>query len=148
MRRRASVGSARLEARSLRPPQPRQPWWSKRGTPGGALEPAGAAALLADLGPAGVDALAAAIRYSTSALNVAKARATELASDENASLVQMREYNAGFVTVTAPKLIGRETVISPVAHTVRAVMTEKQITKKQQQRRADDERIAREALEL
>ncbi len=94
------------------------------------------------------DALAAAIRYSTSALNVAKARATELASDENASLVQMREYNAGFVTVTAPKLIGRETVISPVAHTVRAVMTEKQVTKKQQQRRDDDERIAREALEL
>ena len=51
MRRRASVGSARLEARSLRPPQPRQPWWSKRGTPGGALEPAGAAALLAESTP-------------------------------------------------------------------------------------------------
>jgi len=95
------------------------------------------------------DALAAAIRYSASALNVAKSRATELAAGDTARLDAMRDHNAGFVTVTAaPKVGGRDAVTSPVAQTVRAVMTEKQKTKKQLASRADDERIAREALEL
>jgi len=97
------------------------------------------------------DALAAAIRYSTSALNVAKSRATELAAGDTARLDAMRDHNAGFVTVFAGKSeIGnrKSEITSGVAQTVRAVMTEKQKTKKQLASRADDERIAREALEL
>ena len=102
------------------------------------------------------DAVAAAIRQSTAALNVAKARATELASDENASLVQMREHNAGFVTVysggdaSSPARIATRAsqppISSPVAGRLRAVAGEKQQTKKQQQTRTDARKAAREAL--
>ena len=95
------------------------------------------------------DALAAAIRHSVSALNVTKARAHELTSGDRAELDAMRKHNADFITVAEPKQIGAsETKTSNVARTVKAVMTEKQATKQQQQRRDEDERIAREALEL
>jgi hypothetical protein len=93
------------------------------------------------------DAVAAAIRHSQSAMKSAKARATELAADENAQLAQMRDHNAGFVTVAEPRAQAK-TISSPVAGALRAVAGEKKETKKQQQRRDDDERIAREALEL
>jgi len=92
------------------------------------------------------DALAAAIRHSAHALKSAKARATELASDERAQLQAMRDHNNGFVTVTTPLNGGRETVTSPVAAHIRAVAGEKAATHKQQQRRNDDAAIAREAL--
>ncbi len=94
------------------------------------------------------DALTAAIRYSTSALNVEKDRAVELAANDTAQIQSMRDHNAGFVTVTAsrPAVAGGKQ--SAVARTVTAVMTEKQKTKKQLANRADDERIAREALDL
>jgi len=94
------------------------------------------------------DAVAAAIRHSVGALNVAKARATELAAGEQASLQAMRDHNNGFVTVVQPQARGRDAVTSPVAAHQIAVRGEKQQTKKLQQRRDDDERIAREALEL
>ena len=91
------------------------------------------------------DAVAAAIRHSTAALNVAKARATELASDEQASLTTMREHNAGFVTVVEPRTQAK-TISSPVAGALRAVAGEKQQTKQQQQTRTDARKAAREAL--
>jgi hypothetical protein len=95
------------------------------------------------------DALAAAIRHSTASLNVAKDRAHALAGADRAQLEAMRQHNAGFVTVAAPEIGQRKAEISsPVARTVRGVRAEKQETKKQQQRRDEDERIAREALEL
>jgi len=92
------------------------------------------------------DALAAAIRYSTSALKVAKSRATDLAAGEQASLHSMREHNAGFVTVVEPKASGRDVVTSPVAAHQIAVAGEKAVTKKKQQSRDADRRVAREAL--
>jgi hypothetical protein len=102
------------------------------------------------------EALAAAIRHSTTALNAVKTRAHDLASGDREQLEAMREHNrqvAGtnqdFITVGASALAAEQKPLSsPVARTVRAVMTEKQKTKKQQQRRDEDERIAREALEL
>jgi hypothetical protein len=93
------------------------------------------------------EALAAAIRHSTTALNGAKSRAYELASSERAELTAMRDHNAGFETVAAPlasAAISR--ISSPVATHTRAVAAEKTETKKQQQRRDVDRNAAREAL--
>ena len=97
------------------------------------------------------DALAAAIRYSTSALNVAKTRAVELSAGTREELDAMRAHNSGFVTVYDGESSIREprsAVQSAVANAVRAVVGEKQITKQKARDRAEDERIAREALEL
>ena len=100
------------------------------------------------------DAVAAAIRHSATALRSAQARASELAAGELADLQAMRAHNAtlapagtDFVTVAEP---GRQTqmITSPVAAHQTALRGEQAATKKQQQRRAEDERIAREALEL
>ena len=91
-------------------------------------------------------ALAAAIRHSASALKSAKARATELAAGERAELQAMRDHNAGFVAVAAPREGAAKHLSSPVATHTRAVTAEKIETKKQQQRRNDDAAIAREAL--
>jgi hypothetical protein len=91
------------------------------------------------------DAVAAAIRYSTAALNVAKSRATELAAGGRAELEMMRAHNAGFVTVVEPQR-ATKTISSTVAGALSAVAGEKQQTKKQQQRRDVDRRTAREAL--
>ena len=91
------------------------------------------------------DALAAAIRYSTSALNVAKTRATDLATGTVAELAAMREHNAGFVTVVEPRSQAK-TISSPVAGAVRSVMSEKKQTEKKQQSRDAARNVAREAL--
>jgi hypothetical protein len=94
------------------------------------------------------DALAAAIRHSTAALNTAKSRAAGLAADENAELAAMREHNAGFVTVAA-SLSGAANpnqISSPVAAHTRAVAGEKRETKKRRTGREDARRLAREAL--
>ncbi len=94
------------------------------------------------------DALAAAIRHSKQALNVAKMRATELAAGELAELQAMRDYNSGFVTVATPAATHQQVATSPVATRLAGVKGEKQETKKRDRQRAEDERIAREALEL
>ena len=94
------------------------------------------------------EALAAAIRYSTNALNVAKSRATELATDDRQQLEAMRTHNADFVTVAAPQALDRAQtqISSPVAAAVRAVAGEKAVNKQQQQSRDAIQRAAREAL--
>lgn len=92
------------------------------------------------------EALAAAIRHSTVALNGAKARAVELAGDERRELTAMREHNAGFITVAAPRQSAADQVSSPVAAHQISVRGEKAVTKQRQQRRNDDAAIAREAL--
>ena len=102
------------------------------------------------------DALAAAIRHSTTALNTAKTRAVELAAGERAELQAMRDHNrqvagshdSDFVEVYESPRNNQTEVRSPVAGRLRAVAGEKQVAKKQQRDRAEDERIAREALEL
>ena len=102
------------------------------------------------------DALSAAIRHSATALKSAKARATDLAAGELASLDAMRAHNRqvagdhqGFVTVCKSEIENpKSQITSSVAGALRAVAGEKAITKKQQQSREADERIAREALEL
>jgi hypothetical protein len=57
----------------------------------------------------------------------------------------MRDHNAGFVTVVEPRS-QTKIISSPVAGAVRAVAGEKAVTKKQQQSRDADRRVAREAL--
>lgn len=64
------------------------------------------------------DALAEAIRYSTSALRDAKARASELGADEVAQLESMRLHNAGFEAVVAPNTGGSRPLTTPVANTI------------------------------
>jgi hypothetical protein len=100
------------------------------------------------------DALAAAIRHSTTALNHAKARAAELAASETAQLDAMRAHNADFVTVAAPRQSAANSEIrdpkselkSPVASHARAVAGEKLKTKKREQSRDAARSVAREAL--
>jgi hypothetical protein len=100
------------------------------------------------------NAVAEAIRYATTALNSAKARATELAAPDANRLDAIREHNAGvmqfgdFIEVTPAATQTGNTISSPVASAIAGVKHEKRETKKQQLRRDDDERIAREALEL
>lgn len=63
------------------------------------------------------EALAAAIRYSTTALNVEKSRAVELAAGTTAELEAMRTHNTGFVTVVEPRP-AQKILSSPIASTV------------------------------
>ncbi len=76
------------------------------------------------------DALAAAIRYSTTALNAARDRATELAelSGENLALRNMREHNAGFVTVVEPRSQSKE-LRSPVAGALATISADSKAAK-------------------
>ena len=64
------------------------------------------------------EALAEAIRYSTTALRDAKARANELGADEQAQLESMRLHNTGFEAVVAPNTGGSRPVTTPVANTI------------------------------
>jgi hypothetical protein len=86
------------------------------------------------------DAVAAAIRHSTSALNQAKARATELAAGENAQLQAMRDHNNGFVTVTAPVASGGRApaLSSTVASTLAINASEQREELKAKAKRAEE----------
>ena len=87
------------------------------------------------------EALAAAIRHSTAALNVAKDRAANLAAGNREELQAMRDHNSGFVTVYADKSeIGnrKSEISSPVAGTIGALTEETKATRRDAARRAKE----------
>jgi hypothetical protein len=85
---------------------------------------------------------------------VATATANELAAPERAQLETMRAHNADLqdFTVTCELLDGAQSPItdgqSSIANGLASVRAQKKEVKKQERQRGEDERIAREALEL
>jgi hypothetical protein len=100
------------------------------------------------------EALAQAMRYTHAARTVATATANELAAPERAQLETMRAHNADLqdFTVTCELLDGAQSPItdgqSSIANGLASVRAQKKEVKKQERQRGEDERIAREALEL
>ena len=81
------------------------------------------------------EALAEAIRYSTTALRDAKARANELGADEQAQLESMRLHNTGFEAVVAPNTGGSRPVTTPVANTIAEKFTNARSERRETARR-------------
>lgn len=96
------------------------------------------------------EALSQALRYTHAARTAALATARELAAPEIANLEAMREHNAALeqftVTGSVPDAAGTFTTTAGAA--LAMTRDQKKETKKLEKQRADDERIAREALEL
>jgi hypothetical protein len=95
-------------------------------------------------------ALAQALRYTRAARAAAEATARELAAPEAAQLEAMREHNAALqqFTVTGSVPDAAATLTTTGGAALAAVRDQKKENKLRERQRADDERIAREALEL
>jgi len=96
-------------------------------------------------------ALAQAMRYTHAARAKATATASELAAPQIAGLEAMRAHNESLQSFTVTADVPNGTAVTQttaVAAALSGVKSEKQNVKKQERQRADDERIAREALEL
>ena len=95
-------------------------------------------------------ALAEAMRYTHAARTTAMETARELAAPQVATLEAMRAHNAALeqftVTAEVPEALGN-LKLTPVAAMMTSVKSEKKETKKRESQRAEDARIAREALE-
>ncbi len=100
------------------------------------------------------DALQQALRYGARAMSAVKEYAETLASDERARLEAMRQHNAEliqsatFIEVTPAAATSTGTLRSPVAAALASTAVTKKEIKNLEKQRAEDERIAREALEL
>ena len=90
------------------------------------------------------------MRYTHAARTTAMETARELAAPQVATLEAMRAHNAALeqftVTAEVPEALGN-LKLTPVAAMMTSVKSEKKETKKRESQRAEDARIAREALE-